>query len=640
MNKRLVSILWLVVAVLAGAVFGTRYFDSRKKQNPTELEQGDEVVNADDLSDLASVVIKGADSSVTLNKKEDKWVVAERGDYPLEFGSLMGLLRQFGDMKVAQSQKAGPKFDARFGMDLESSEAESHGYLVTMNDSAGNLLQEFQIGKETKAEGASATSGRYLRLKDESAALYVVNEAFTSLSSDPTEWLDSSFFNVTAIESIEMKGDDGWKVIRENVGADFELEGLAEGQEPETEVLSRFRNVLSRPSFNDVLSDEEGKAKRDAENAQNIVISTFEGFTYDIDFAPEKKDEPSPGTAGNLIVRFDVSADLPEKREAVEGESEEEAKAAEESFVKRNEELSEKLEHEKAFAGLYYEIPNYLFVDLDLKRDALAKAVETPEVGSSDSSANAGTAPAPAVPTPLQQAPSRRPRAVSRPIQIPPRPEPVEEPEAKESESSVETPPVPGKPEQGAPVTGNAPAKGASSEKATELKETVEEKPESGKTAIAPKVSEPIEVPKVVENPKEVQETAPAVTPEKTEETPNAEPLVKETTPEPEKVEERTSIPAEEATPAKVSEEAEVTPPTKPSSSEGKSTPHAPRPSEESGGAAQTKVKPPVPVVPQDTPSKAVTPAKEVTEESSEVVSDEILRIIEQARKENEEAAK
>jgi hypothetical protein len=82
MNKRQVIILWAIALVLGLAVAAVKLTQKDATQSATNRAPGETLFEKFPATDITSVAITGAEGTVTLTRKDGKWVVAEREDYP------------------------------------------------------------------------------------------------------------------------------------------------------------------------------------------------------------------------------------------------------------------------------------------------------------------------------------------------------------------------------------------------------------------------------------------------------------------------------------------------------------------------------------------------------------------------------
>lgn len=451
MSQRIVLILWCVAGVLAALTFFVNSSQGKSSKVPTALASGDDLLSGLSLTKVASAKIEDAENTVTLKNTKDGWTVAEREDYPANFDKFAQTMRSLKDLTVAQSLKAGPAFNERFGMDHEAEAQDNHGTLVTLLDQSGTELETISVGKATESGVNSpnpmqgSSSGKYIRLGSEPDAIYVVNESLTNLDGDPKSWLKSDFIKVQKIKSLDLatpNEDDvqGWTLTRESESADFTAKNLPEGRELDSSKTSSLKNILSFARFDDVLSAEDAEKLKDSSKARQLVIQTFDNFRYVIDFAPAKNDAADTSAADNaeeLILTVEVSADLPEQPKFGADDDTETKKKTLEEFEENQKTLKEKLAAEQAFAGQAYLVANWTLDAANKSIQELTKEAPQPEP-TPQPSAEATTAPIATPPIPAAPPTSAPKVAVSEPIAIP-----TQTPVVEEKSTPAADPPAP-----------------------------------------------------------------------------------------------------------------------------------------------------------------------------------------------------
>lgn len=423
MSKRLVIILWSVVAVLAALTLAVNSGRNRAAESPTKLTTGSKLLGKLPVKEIASVRFEDAENTATLTRGETQWSVAERGDYKVDFAKFSNVLRVITEATVAQSLPAGPAFNESFGMDPEAQSQENHGYQITFLNAAGKEIESLTIGKATSGDSlqqgrrGQAALGHYVRLGSEPGAVYAVNDPFYGISGDPADWIDQSFIAIEGIQSVDLatpneEAVQGWTLTRESLTADFTSSNLPAGRTLDPAMINPIKNVLSSPTLNDVLTEEEAKERRDESQARQLVIKTFDGFRYTIDYAPEKSEEEEESSGGqNLIAKVTVAGEITATREKKEGESEEEAKKAEAAFAARKKILEEKLAREQGFGDRHYALSSYPFTPVNVGLEELTKEAQEPEPAPASST----------IPQSLQR-PAEPRSAVTPPIAVPPLP--------------------------------------------------------------------------------------------------------------------------------------------------------------------------------------------------------------------------
>lgn len=377
-----------------------KFGQSKAIKVTTDRKAGETLLKSFQATDATTVEIQGTEGIVTLNKKDGKWVIAERGNFPANNTYVNDFIRTLHDLKVTQAMEAGPSFAPRFGMDDSSSVATERGLTATIKNAEGKELAKVALGKTI--DGASANSqlgmgsssvGRYVRNYSDESGFYAVGELFPSVSADAKRWLSADFINPEKVQSVSVteagKPNIAWELTRESEEAEFKLVDAKTGEVLNTTVATPLKSIFSYARFEDVVSADKVASRAVEGQKSTAVIKTVEGFTYTVNLWPTHPPEPSPTPASpeeepaaatdNYLLTVDVAADLPETRKKPEGESEEDAKKNDAAFTERHKSLSEKLAKEKTFSGITFEVTKALVDPLLKDRAALTAKVEVPE---------------------------------------------------------------------------------------------------------------------------------------------------------------------------------------------------------------------------------------------------------------------
>ena len=434
MNKRQVIILWAIALALGAAVTAVKLSQNQSTLSATNRAQGQTLFESFPAADASSIEIQGVTESVSLVKKDGKWVVTQRDGYPANNTYVNDLIRTLGELKVAQSMKAGPSFAPRFGMDESATVPADRGLTATFKDASGKEIAKVSLGKNIESGSASSpmgganSVGRYIRNHADESGFYAVSEMFPSISAEAKRWLADGFISPEKIKTITVsqsgKADPAWKLTREGEEAEFKLEGAAAAEVLDTTAAGALKGLFSYARFEDVLPKDK-VAGLTGDGKRTAVIETFEGFTYSVNFTPTKVAPPAaatPGapapTADNFLVTVDVSAELPKERKKEEGEKPEDAKTKDAAFSERLKTLSDKLTKEKALAGITFEVAKSTVEPLLKERaDLIAKA--TPPTADAPPSGAVQQLPGGMIASPPLTATTPPIEAVTPPISVP-----------------------------------------------------------------------------------------------------------------------------------------------------------------------------------------------------------------------------
>lgn len=392
------------------------------------------------INEIAKVVIKDKEASVTLAKGAESWEVAERARYPANAEPVVGLLRKVWDLNIVQPITIGRTQYGRLNLlDPAASEttAEEAATLVTFQDKDGKDLASLWLGKVyAKSEGrpdpfgggmATTDAGRYVKRGD-SNSVYLVGDTFSDVKTEASEWLDQDFFKVEKIKSIEIVSGtpaDDWKLERPDDNVDFVLANAKPGEKLDAAKTTVMKGAFSNPQFEDVFTGDAAKEQKTGKTTFKIV--TFDGFRYEVSVG-EKND------LNELPLTLKVSAELPKERKKGEEESAEEAKKLDEEFKTRVEDLGKKLKHEKSLESRVFKVRSYVVDSITKKRSELMEEKKEAEAGTAEVAPGVSLpglpaappvpvtppapAPKPATPAPAPKADAAKPEAPKAPAPV------------------------------------------------------------------------------------------------------------------------------------------------------------------------------------------------------------------------------
>ncbi len=345
------------------------------------------------LNDVAAITVKEKERSLTLKKGKKSWEIAERENYAAQTPVVNALLKSLWDLNITQAVTIGKSKMGRLS-------------LLDPADKAGKELAVLWMGKVYERSenrpnpygGGMATSeaGRYVRRGDNNS-VYLVADAFKTVVTDPTEWLDNEFVKIEKIKTIAIKSGeakDDWTLIRKEEDGDFAFAKKNKGElelDPAKTGSMKTAFGSSNTRFEDVFIGKEAKSKKLDETS--FAITTFDGFTYNI--AVGKKSD-----LNELPMTVKVSGKFQEKRKAGEEESDDEKKKLDKEFTDNLKTLKDKLAKEKALEGHIYKVRSYLVDSITKKRSELLKEKEKEAAASGAPKGTTTVAPGVNIPLP------------------------------------------------------------------------------------------------------------------------------------------------------------------------------------------------------------------------------------------------
>jgi hypothetical protein len=277
MSARLVAILVVLLAVLGGAALLYQHQESsRRPDNAAVL--GRPLLKDLKAADVAAIRITEPKATLTIARKGESWVLAERGDFPADLTKVREFVLKAIGLKVGQSEPIGEKDRARFNLDASGTQVE-------FSNADGKTLSAFTLGKkyfkrEPDNPGKAPGDGRFVALPGETGTVYLVGDPLPQATAKSAEWIDRTSFQVEKVRAMEVRYPDGsgYRIERPGDNADWRLAGG--GEKLDVSKANAASYSLSLLELADV-------APKDAQNTgldkpTTIQASTFDGLNYTI----------------------------------------------------------------------------------------------------------------------------------------------------------------------------------------------------------------------------------------------------------------------------------------------------------------------------------------------------------------------
>ena len=400
-RKQVYLLLGLALALaIAGTIFQLVGSSGWKGQ-----AGGLEPFNQLPVNSIEKLVIKSSKGSVTLQKVNGIWTVAERDGYPADFSKIRDLIRSIWEFKVVRELEVGASQFGRLHI-LPPDKGEEGGVQLDMLDGAGKLIKTLILGKSLASDQeqeseASDPSGRFVYDPSEKDKVYLSSESFYSVDPSPQNWLDKDFIKPEGVKEITRNSGGkavGWEITRKDEKAQWTLTDLKPGETLDTATLGTLSSFT--PSFDDVKPAKTPDSETGLNQPVVVNLATFDGFKYSLEIG-------GAGPNQSHFVRLKVSADLPATRTAEPNESADDKKKKDEDFTKGQDALKARLAAEQKLHGWIFQVPDWAVETLLKSRTDLVKL--------------AAPSPKPSV-RPIPQAPpviSPTPVATSSPTPLP-----------------------------------------------------------------------------------------------------------------------------------------------------------------------------------------------------------------------------
>jgi len=300
MNARAVLVLVVLLAILGGGAL--IYLHQENAERPGNVASlGKPLLPELKAADIASIRIAQPNATLTLQRRDDGWVIAERRGFPADVAKVRDFVIQVLELKVGQSEPIGEKDRARLNVDASGTQVE---FASADGKSLGKLTvgkKYFKSGEVENPDKARA-DGRFVSVPAQAATVYIVSDPLTQASTKSADWIDHTSFQVEKVKTLEVKKPDGeaWKLERAGDNADWKLTPMKPGEKLNTGNANAATYSLSLLELADVAPDDAKDTGLD--NPTLIRAATFDGLTYEIQVGKLQGD--------NYFVRFTSSGSV------------------------------------------------------------------------------------------------------------------------------------------------------------------------------------------------------------------------------------------------------------------------------------------------------------------------------------------
>jgi Domain of unknown function (DUF4340) len=215
-----------------------------------------------------------------VQRKDERWVVAERADFPADLSKVREFVLKVIGLKVGQSEPLGEKDRARLNLDGSGTRVE---FKNAENKDLGVLIVGRRYFKrEVDNPEKAIPDGRFVTLPDEAGTAFLVGDPLAQATVKTAEWIDRSSFRVEKVKALQVRypGGETWRIERPADNAEWKLAGAKPGEKLD---ISRA-NAASYSLQLLELADVAPKDVKDTGLDQPIAIdaTTLEGASYAI----------------------------------------------------------------------------------------------------------------------------------------------------------------------------------------------------------------------------------------------------------------------------------------------------------------------------------------------------------------------
>lgn len=361
MNARVAAILVVLLAVLGGAALLTQREDSaRRPQNASAL--GQLLLKDLKAADIARIRIVESKSTLTLSRKEDGWVIAERGDFPADFAKVREFVVKAVSLKIAQSEPVGEKDRARLNLDDPEKKSATAAAQLEFAGADGKPLAKLLVGRklfrgEPEDPEKALGDGRFVMSPADDKTVYLISDPLLQATAKSAEWIDKRSFQIEKVKTLEVRypGGDGWRLERAGENASWRLADQRAREKVDSSKANAATYSLSLLDLADVAAKDITPEAAGLDKPTRLNATTFDGLSYLVRVGKLAGD--------SYYVSFEQGGTL--------------AKAAKPDDAERIKKLGERLPKDKVLAQQVLLVPKSRLEDTLKKRAELLENKDT-----------------------------------------------------------------------------------------------------------------------------------------------------------------------------------------------------------------------------------------------------------------------
>ena len=194
----------LILALITIAVIIAATMMSRHRAPTTTMEKQllfPELLKK--VNDVSTIELMNQDTSLSLLKHDDLWVIRQADNYPADFGKIRGTVIAVAELMILAEKTSTADRYEQLGVETPSADG-ADSLLLSLFDDDGKALARLIVGKPRHSKSAKDKPGLYIRLPDAQPALLV--EGRLDINADVKDWFKRELFSINAarIKSIQI----------------------------------------------------------------------------------------------------------------------------------------------------------------------------------------------------------------------------------------------------------------------------------------------------------------------------------------------------------------------------------------------------------------------------------------------------
>jgi len=368
MSGRLLGILVAALLVVGGAALWLHQKE-RAAQPPAVATLGEPLFKALQAADIASIRITEPGASVTVRRSGERWVVAERGDFPADFAKVRDFVLKALALKIGQSEPIGAPDRARLKL-AEPPAPEGGGTLVEFLAADGKPLASMIVGgkyfKKPEQSERAPGDGRFVLRPDAPGTAVIVADPLEQAGAKTSLWIERRALAADEPVTIDVKRADGdrWRLERgPDASGAWKLAGAKPGEKLNETTILAVAAAAGGLDIADVVARDPQREAKVLAKPTIVTVTTRDGLTYTLTIgAAEDRNRYATAT---------IEGKLPEARKPAGEEKPADAAARDKVFAERLGKVRARRPEADTLAKFAVLVPDTTLVDLTKPRAEL-----------------------------------------------------------------------------------------------------------------------------------------------------------------------------------------------------------------------------------------------------------------------------
>ncbi|TAK85844.1 MAG: DUF4340 domain-containing protein [Betaproteobacteria bacterium] len=279
MNARLALIFVVLLAILGGGAL--LYYQKETARRPENVSTlGRNLFKDLKAADIAAIRMVEPQATLTVQRKDERWVLAERDGFPADVAKVREFVLQVLALKVGQSEPIGDQDRARLNLDQSGTQVE---FAAADGKALGRLIVGKKYFKrEVDNPEKARADGRFVALPADLKTVYLVSDPLTQATAKSSEWIDRGSFQVEKVKTLELRYPEGggWRIERDADNSDWRLAAAKPGEKLDASRANAASYSLSMLELADVAPKDAKDTGLD--NPVAIEATTLDGLAYSI----------------------------------------------------------------------------------------------------------------------------------------------------------------------------------------------------------------------------------------------------------------------------------------------------------------------------------------------------------------------